>query len=209
MNALKKGLKILRDCVEIYIPVAAFSIMFLVFVGQIFCRYVLRQPIQWAYEVTVTCYLWTVVLGACYAQRCRSHVMFTLFYDKLPTRLKALTTLLGNGLIAFAMIYAFVPSVQFIDFMKMQETSVLKVGLNWVYMPYVVFMVMITGYMLIDIYRDARVVLGLASQEEIQAMLRANKSEVQEAIAIAIQSDDDLPAQPDPQLPDGPKGDKP
>ncbi len=157
-------------------------IMFLVFILQIFCRYVLRQPLQWAYEVTVSCYLWTVVLGACLAQRGRSHVSFTLVYDKLGPKWKAITSFLGNGLIAFALIYSFVPSVQFIDFMKMQKTSVLKIGLNYVYLPYVAFLVLITMYLLIDMYKDARVFLGIASQDEVQKMLRENLSEAELAV---------------------------
>ena len=119
MEKLKKLGLVLRDAVEIYIPVTSFVIMFLVFILQIFCRYVLRQPLQWAYEVTVSCYLWTVVLGACLAQRSHSHVVFTLIYDKMGIKGKAITSFLGNALIAFAMIYSFVDSVEFIDFMKM------------------------------------------------------------------------------------------
>lgn len=180
MKGLKKGALVLRDIVEIYIPVASFVIMFLVFILQIFCRYVLRQPLQWAYEVTVSCYLWTVVLGACLAQRSHSHVVFTLIYDKLGVKGKAITSFLGN-----AMIYSFADSVEFIDFMKMQRTSVLKIGLNFVYMPYVAFMVMITLYMLIDMYKDARLFLGLASPEEVKERLRENMSEAELAIKDA------------------------
>lgn len=185
MEKLKKLGLVLRDVVEIYIPVTSFVIMFLVFILQIFCRYVLRQPLQWAYEVTVSCYLWTVVLGACLAQRSNSHVVFTLIYDKMGIKGKAITSFLGNALIAFAMIYSFVDSVEFIDFMKMQRTSVLKIGLNFVYMPYIAFMVMITIYMLIDMYKDARLFLGLASPEEVRERLRENMSEAELAIEDA------------------------
>ena len=67
MKSLLKTRDILRDLVEIYVPVASFVIMFVVFIAQIFSRYILRAPLAWAYEVTVSCYLWLVVLGACYA----------------------------------------------------------------------------------------------------------------------------------------------
>ena len=80
---LNKGTALLRDLVELYIPGLCFVLMFLAFICQIFCRYVLRSPVPWAYEITVACYLWMVVLGACYAQRERSHVTFTLVYDRL------------------------------------------------------------------------------------------------------------------------------
>lgn len=87
------------------------------------------------------------------------------------------------------MIYSFADSVEFIDFMKMQRTSVLKIGLNFVYMPYVAFMVMITIYMLIDMYKDARLFLGLASPEEVRERLRENMSEAELAIEDAKETE--------------------
>ena len=62
MEGLKKVGKFLRNCVELYIPIASFLIMFSVFVIQIVARYVFNSPVQWAYEVTVMGYLWMVVL---------------------------------------------------------------------------------------------------------------------------------------------------
>ena len=89
MNNLKKIGGFIRDCVELYIPVIAFVVMFCVFVIQIAARYVFNNPVPWAYEVTVMCYVWLVILGACYAERSRSHVTFTLVYDKLGIKGKA------------------------------------------------------------------------------------------------------------------------
>ena len=67
MDALKKAGRFLRNCVELYIPVAAFLIMFVVFVAEIAARYLFNKPLAWAYEVTVMCYLWLVIFGACFA----------------------------------------------------------------------------------------------------------------------------------------------
>lgn len=112
MEGLKKVGKFLRNCVELYIPIASFLIMFSVFVIQIVARYVFNSPVQWAYEVTVMGYLWMVVLGACYAYRDRSHVTFTLIYDKLPVKGKAVCAFLGNLLMAVAFAVMFMPGVQ-------------------------------------------------------------------------------------------------
>ncbi len=165
-------------------------LMFLTFIWQIFCRYVLRAPVSWAYEVTVACYLWMVILGACYAQRGRNHVTFTLVYDRLDTRRKALISFLGNLLMLVAFAYAFVPSIEFILFMKMQKTSVLKIGLDIIYLPYIPFMAIIMLYALVDIYRDFRVFAGMASEEEVQKMLEKTRSEVQEAIDEATKEEE-------------------
>jgi len=49
VDSLRKTRDILRDIVELYIPAAAFVIMFVMFVVQIFFRYVLRNPLDMAY----------------------------------------------------------------------------------------------------------------------------------------------------------------
>jgi len=189
MRLVKRLIALLQNIVELYVPAASFVLMFVVFVLEIFCRYILNQPLDWAYEVTVSCYLWMVVLGACYAQRCRSHVVFTLLYDKLSPRFKALISFLGNGLIAFAFAWSFWPSVQMIEFMKMQKTSVLRIGLNVVYSPYIPFMILIFTYMVIDMVRDFRIFTGLASGAEVEKMLKENRSETQEVIDAAKEGD--------------------
>ena len=180
-----KALFVLRDWVELYIPAASFVIMFIVFVLQIFCRYVLRAPLQWAYEITVSCYLWLVVLGACYAQREHAHVLFTLIYDKMPTRLRAFAACLGNALIFFAFAWSLPTSIRFVDFMKMQKTSVLKIGLNIVYAPYIPFLIMMLVYMGIEIVRDFRVFAGIAKPEEVEKMIEDGMTEAEEAILKA------------------------
>lgn len=182
MNSLIKTRDILRDIVEIYIPVATFVIMFVTFVLQIFFRYILRQPLAWAYEVTVSCYLWLVILGACYAQRDHGHVTFTLITDKMPIRGRAFCTFMGSLLICVAFAWAFVPSLKFVLMMKMQKTSMLKIGLNIVYFPYVVFLALTILYMLRDMILDFKVWTGLASDEDRKKYMSLNASEVEQAI---------------------------
>ncbi len=182
---IKRTGHFLRDTVEIYIPALSFIIMFMIFVLQIFFRYVVRQPLPWAYEVTVSCYLWLVILGACFAQRDRSHVMFTLFYDKLGTKGKAFCAFLGNTLIAFCFSVSIIPSIQFVDFMKMSKTSVLKVGLNWIYAPYIVFLIFMVFYMLRDMVHEFRIFTGIASNEEARAYLNESLTEYEQAMEMA------------------------
>lgn len=186
MDALKKVGKFLRDCVELYIPIAAFLIMFCVFVVQIVARYVFNSPVPWAYEVTVMGYLWMVVLGACYAYRDRSHVTFTLVYDKLPIKGKAVCAFLGNLLMAIALVVMFVPSCQMISQMKIQVTSVFKIGLNIVYLPFIPFMIIILLYILYDMWVEIMVFTGIGGEAAVQKMLSSTRNETEEAIEAAM-----------------------
>lgn len=186
MDGLKKVGNFLRNCVELYIPIAAFLIMFSVFVIQIVARYVFNSPVQWAYEVTVMGYLWMVVLGACYAYRDRSHVTFTLVYDNLPVKGKAICGFLGNLLMAIAYIAMFLPACKMIGQMKIQVTSVFKIGLNIVYLPFIPFMIIILCYILYDMWLEVMVFTGIGGEAAVKKMLDETKNETQEAIEAAV-----------------------
>ena len=190
MDGIKKFGKFLRDCVELYIPIAAFLIMFFVFVIQIVARYVFKNPVQWAYEMTVMGYLWMVVLGACYAYRDRSHVTFTLVYDALPVKGKAICGFLGNLLMAIAFVAMFIPSCQMISQMKIQVTSVFKIGLNIVYLPFIPFMIIILLYILYDMCLEIMVFTGIGGEAAVKKMLDGTKNETQEAIEAANAQDE-------------------
>ena len=189
MDALKKAGKFIQNCVELYIPIAAFLIMFIVFIIQIAARYVFSNPVQWAYEVTVMGYLWMVVLGACYAYRDRSHVTFTLIYDMLSVKGKAVCGFLGNLLMFIAFFVMFKPACQMISQMKIQETSVFKIGLNIVYSPFIPFMIIMMIYILMDMITELKVMFGIGGEEAVQKMLNETKNETQEAIEAALEQE--------------------
>lgn len=190
MDLMKKIGKFLRNCVELYIPVAAFVIMFSVFIIQIAARYFFNSPVPWAYEVTVMGYLWMVILGACYAYRDRSHVTFTLVYDKLPVKGKAVCGFLGNLLMAVAFIAMFIPACQMISQMRMQVTSVFKIGLNIVYLPFIPFMIIILLYLIYDMWLEVMVFTGIGGEAAVQKMLNETKNETQEAIDAALSQEE-------------------
>ena len=184
---MKKAFKILRDCVELYIPIAALLIMFCTFVFQIFSRYILKSPVTWAYEVTVMCYLWMVIFGACYAYRDRSHVTFTLFYDQFGVKARAFIAFLGNALMLVAFVYMFIPSTKMIlEQMSRQVTSVFKIGLNIVYFPFIPFNIIMILYILSDLYTEFMVFTGLGGEEFVRKMLAEGKSEAEEAVEAAL-----------------------
>ena len=189
MDRFKKIGKLMQDCVELYVPLAAFLIMFCTFVIQIMARYLFNNPVQWAYEVTVMGYLWMVILGACYAYRSRSHVTFTLLYDALSVKGKAVCGFLGNLLMAIAYIAMFIPSCKMIGQMKMQVTSVFKIGLNFVYMPFIPFMITILLYILSDMVLEIQVFTGIGGEAAVKKMLDETKNETQEVIESAEQQD--------------------
>ncbi|WP_312635468.1 TRAP transporter small permease [Oscillibacter sp.] len=189
MDGLKKIGRFIRNCVELYIPIAAFVALFLIFCFQVFMRYVANNPQSWTLEVEQMCFLWLVLLGACFAQREKAHVSFTLLYDMLGVKGKALTAMLGNLLIAVTFAVAFIPSLRYIWGLmsRAQVTSILKIPKTLVFFPYVIFLGFILVYSLLDIYEEIRVLQG--DQRYINKMLNEGKSEAEQAVEDAIQQE--------------------
>jgi len=179
---MKKAIGFIQKCVEEYIPICSFSILFIVFIVQILFRYVLRNPLGWAYEVTVSCYLWTVMFGACLATRKKTHVKFTMIYDMLKPKGKAIMSFLSDLIIAAAFCIMFVPTIKFIGQMKIQGTAFFKIGLNIIYLPFIPFMVLVLIYTFIEMYESFMVFSGLGGEKAVQKLISENKSEVEQAI---------------------------
>lgn len=183
---MKKAGGFIRDCVEKYIPTIAFMILFVVFVFQVFMRYIMRAPQSWTTEVEQSCFLWLVLLGACYAQRVKGHVTFTLLYDNLGIKGKAITAMLGNILITFTFIISVIPSANYIIGLmeRAQVTSLLKWPKTYVFFPYIIFLLFILAYALMDIYEEIMVLKG--DQKYIDKMLEESKSEAEIAIEESL-----------------------
>ena len=186
LNGLKKAGGFLRNCVEIYIPIAAFIVLFLTFCYQIFMRRVMGDPQSWTAEVQSICFLWLVMLGACYAQRTRGHVTFTLLYDTLGVKGKALLSMLGNLLIAVTFAAATIPSLNYVWGLqaRAQVTSILKISKTLAFFPFVIFLVFILGYALMDIYASIQVLRG--DEAYTRRLLEQSKSEAEIAIEQSL-----------------------
>jgi TRAP-type C4-dicarboxylate transport system permease small subunit len=146
--------KFIANVCNVYIPALAFIILFLTFVIQIFFRYFLNHPLTWTYEVTVVAYTWVAILAAGYARRLNEHVTFGVVYDKLNEKGKTIFRILGNILIASTYLILIYPAYRDISFLSFKSTSVLKMPMDIVFYPFVVFLAFCIIYSLVDIYKD-------------------------------------------------------
>lgn len=153
---LKRTAAFLFDFVELYVPLASFSIMFVVFIVSIFFRYFLNNPLTWPYEVTIFGFIWTAVLGATYTRRKHAHVKFTITYDRASPRGKAYIRIAGNALIAALFAISFYPTYDYIQFKAFQKSTVLEIPFNIAFGPYLFFLILIVGHCIYDIVLDIR-----------------------------------------------------
>jgi len=86
MKLLKKVARWFADVFEVYLPIAVFVALFLVFLTNIFFRYVLKNPQNWTFEFSTYSFLVVGLLGACVAYRKEDHVIFDLAYAKLKPK---------------------------------------------------------------------------------------------------------------------------
>ena len=158
-SILKRTGQLVLDTLEIYIPTLSFVVLFVVFILQVFYRYFLNNPLTWPPEIISIAFIWTTMLGACYAQRKADHVAFSLIYDRLPALGQLIFRLIGNGFIAIAFIIALKPTYDFIMFMDFKESTVLKISFFYIFFPYLVFLLLISGRMLYALAIDLRLLL--------------------------------------------------
>lgn len=154
-TGLKKVGKFIVDTVEIYIPFAAFVTLFSVFLIGIFFRYFLK-PLTWTLELSLICFIWTSLLGGLYAKREDSHVKFTLLYDSVSPLTQIWMRICGHTLLVTSFIIGLVPSWNYVLFMGYKKSNVLKIPMDLVFFPFVIFLAFMIGRYSLDIYRDVR-----------------------------------------------------
>lgn len=150
----------IREIIEVYLAVFSFSIMFVAFLIQIFWRYVLDNPLTWPFEVTTVAFVWAVLFGAIYAMRRRDHLKFNLFYERMPEKIQPAIRIFSNLLVCVGFAIAFYPAVGYIEFMNRQSTTSLDIPFSIVYFPFLVFLIAVICYTLVDIIADVRLMVA-------------------------------------------------
>jgi len=157
---MKRVIFFIRDMFELYIPAASFLIMFLLILVQVFFRYVVRYPLTWAMEIIVIGFVWTVIFGSCYTMRWRSHIKFTLIYDRLKPRPAAACRMLGNIIIAGTFLSLVYASLRYSFFVGFQKTPVFRIPFTYIFLPFVYFLCSISAYTVSEIVEDVKVLIG-------------------------------------------------
>ncbi len=148
--------KFLLQLIELYIPVAAFVVLFISFMTQIVCRYFFK-PLIWPEELSLICFVWVALLGGLYAKRDNSHVAFAMVYDAAKPRTQVLMRIAGNVLLLVAFAAALIPSWEYVRFMGYKHSDALKIPMTLAYFPFVVFLVDIIVRLAIDIAKDGSI----------------------------------------------------
>jgi len=140
MKLLKRTGRTLVDFVEVYLPIGVFIAMFVVFLLNIFTRYVLRNPQNWTFEFSVNAFVIVGLLGACIAYRLEDHVVFDMVYAHRSPRGQALMRILSN-LLVVAFLGIALPSTIRSLANTPAVTSILKIPDKYIYAVLPVMMI--------------------------------------------------------------------
>jgi len=123
------------------VAAALLAVMFLAFIVQIAFRYLLNFPIGWTSELSIITWLWLILWGAAFVVRESDEIRFDIIYGNVAPRARQFMAVIAA--IALVVIYAFsLPAVvDYVSFMKVQETSYLDIRFDWLFSIYVIFAV--------------------------------------------------------------------
>ncbi len=113
--------------------------MFVAFIIQIVCRYVLNLPIGWTHEISVILWIWLVLFGTAFVVRDDEEIRFDILYSSVGKRTRRVLTLLC-ALAVVALFSISLPAVvDYILFMRVERTAYLKIRFDWLYSIYAIF----------------------------------------------------------------------
>ncbi|WP_417669666.1 TRAP transporter small permease [Roseibium sp.] len=127
---------------------ALLGAMFFTFLLQIFSRYVMAQPFGWTLELCLVLWVWLVFFGNAFIVRHRDHVTFDIFYLSVPRGPRKFMALVSAAAVAIGLALSFLPTWDWIDFLKIKKSATLKVPMRTIYSIYALFLaVVVLRYM--------------------------------------------------------------
>jgi TRAP-type C4-dicarboxylate transport system permease small subunit len=115
--------------------------IFLAFIVQIVFRYLLNFPVGWTSELSTVAWIWLVLWGAAFVVREDEEIRFDIVYGSVgPTARRLMTVVTAAAVVALYTI-SLPAVVDYVTFMKVQETSYLDIRFDYLFSIYVVFAV--------------------------------------------------------------------
>ncbi|MBO9434068.1 TRAP transporter small permease subunit [Ruegeria sp. R13_0] len=159
MKAFVKGFSRLTEA----IAGGMLAAIFLIFLLQILLRYFFT-PAGWTLELIGILWVWVIFFSCAFIVRERDHVKFDIIYLSVPMRVRQVFAMLAAAAIVVGMLYSFLPTWDYIDWMKIRKTSTVrnpfsgeKIPLRTVFSIYAVFMLVVAaryGWLFFDILRN-------------------------------------------------------
>ena len=117
-------LKFLFNRFEEILGSLVLAVMAVVTFANVVTRYVITYPLAFTEEITVSLFVWLVMLGTSIGFRQNAHLAMTFFYDLLPVSAKKFCFYLGNALsIVFFCLMTWLGTVQVLEELELGVTT--------------------------------------------------------------------------------------
>ncbi len=125
------------------VAVGLLAAIFVSFILQIVSRYVIRQPLGWTLEACLLAWLWLVFWSSAFTLRETDHVRFTVLVDAARPGLRRVYLVITAICVIGALAMSLPATYDFVAFMAIEKTSLLKVRFDFVFSVYLIFTVAI------------------------------------------------------------------
>jgi TRAP-type C4-dicarboxylate transport system permease small subunit len=136
LQKIAQGLRMLANAVGGLLFIA----LFLTFLVQISARFGFNQPLPWSDELAVILYLWVILWACAFVVPEKEHVMFDLVWNSVSPATRRLMRMVGHTLMGGLALAAIPASWEYVHFMAREQTAVLGLSFEWVFLPFVLLL---------------------------------------------------------------------
>lgn len=121
------------------------------------------KPLGWTLELIAILWVWVIFFSCAFVVREYDHVKFDIIYLSVSRNVRTIFAIISALSIAAGLLYAFLPTWDYIDWMKIRKTSTVrnpftgdKIPLRTIFSVYGAFMLVVAAryaWMAIDTYR--------------------------------------------------------
>lgn len=113
--------------------------MFVIFLLQIFSRYLFNLSIGWTHEASVALWIWMVLFGSAFVVREVDEIRFDLFWGAATARGLRVMQVIGSASLVVLFSWSLPAVIDYVTFMRVESTAYLKIRFDVLYSIYVVF----------------------------------------------------------------------
>ena len=100
---------------------------------QVYCRFVLGNPLSWSEELARYAFVWITFLGAAVAYRHGGHIIVETIVVLLPQRAQLALAWLVDALMVVALVVLLVQGMGIVEVNSNVEATMLEIPMSWVY----------------------------------------------------------------------------
>jgi TRAP-type C4-dicarboxylate transport system permease small subunit len=140
MRQIRKAARRFADFIEVQLPIAVFVMLFLAFLINVFFRYVVRNPQNWTFELSINSFVVVGLLGACAAYRTEDHVVFDLLYTRLNSKGQNILRMISSVIVIVFFSIALPGSIRYLVKLPAM-TSIMRIPLRFVFLAFPILMI--------------------------------------------------------------------